>query len=532
MNEIDGLLVDSAAREPFEAFYREVVGSRGGYQSALHAAKRLVLADSFGAERDAIVTDLVAIARADRATRDIGAAALARAVSAYIVALPVYRTYAATGAASAEDRRLIETTLQAASERVEPGDEPALAFLGRVTMGELDAAHRALASRARLRLEQLTGPVMAKGAEDTAFYRYVPFLALNEVGGDPMRFGLDAAGFAKHASERAAHWPASMIATSTHDTKRGEDARARLFALTADPARWIACAERFVAVSEGPDKNDRYLLLQAIVGAFPLDLLEGEPDAAAVEAFQARLDAFMTKALREAKRRSSWTDADDAYEARARAFLKSAMTPGAETFALARDAAKAAALTGALNGLARTLIKLTAPGVPDFYQGTEFWDFSLVDPDNRRPVDYDARAHALSVIESVSIEKLLSCWRDGRVKQALVRRLLRDRAEHPDLYAHGDVTQRPAVLGLAFERAYRDARLFVYAPSGVALARAGVIDHADRPPGGEVFREEMVTLSAGRWRNLLTDATFDGGGRDARARHRGRRAMADFEGCA
>ena len=353
---------------------------------------------------------------------------------------------------------------------------------------------------------------MAKGAEDTAFYRYVPFLALNEVGGDPMRFGLDAAGFVKLAAERAAHWPASMIATSTHDTKRGEDARARLFALTADPQRWIACAERFVQASEGPDKNDRYLLLQAIVGAFPLDLLEGEPDAAAVEAFQARLDAFMTKALREAKRRSSWTDADDAYEARARAFLKSAMTPGAETFALARDAAKAAALTGALNGLARTLVKLTAPGVPDVYQGTEFWDFSLVDPDNRRPVDFDARARSLSDIESVPVESLLSRWRDGRVKQALVRRLLRDRAAHPDLYAYGDVALRPAALGLAFERVYRDARLFVYVPSGVALARAGLGAQTDSPPGGDVFGEETMTLRAGRWRNLLTDSTFDAKG--------------------
>ena len=507
LNEIDGLLVNPAAREPFDAFYRDVVGSRGGYQSALHAAKRLVLADSFGSEREAIVADLVAVARADRATRDIGAAALARAVFAYVVALPVYRTYAATGVASAEDRRLIEATLKAAGERVEPGDEPALAFLGRVVAGD-DAADRVLALRARLRLEQLTGPVMAKGAEDTAFYRYVPFLALNEVGGDPMRFGLDAAGYAKVATDRAARWPASLIATSTHDTKRGEDARARLFALTADPARWIACAERFIQASEGPDKNDRYLLLQAIVGAFPLDLLDGEPDAQAVEAFQSRLDAFMTKALREAKRRSSWTDADDAYEARARAFLKSAMTPGAETFALARDAAKSAALIGALNGLTRTLIKLTTPGVPDFYQGTEFWDFSLVDPDNRRPVDFAARARSLADVESAPIDSLLPHWRDGRVKQALMRRLLRDRAEHPDLYAYGDIAQRPAGLGLAFERAYRDERLFVYAPSGVAMGGSGF----DSPPDGAIFGEEMVTLKPARWRNLLTDATFEAKG--------------------
>ena len=303
-----------------------------------------------------------------------------------------------------------------------------------------------------------------------------------------------------------------MIATSTHDTKRGEDARARLFALTADPARWTACAERFIQASEGPDKNDRYLILQAIVGAFPLDLLDGEPDAGAIEGFLTRLDAFMTKALREAKRRSSWTDADDAYEARARAFLKTVMTPGGETFALARDAAKGAALAGALNGLARTILKLTTPGVPDFYQGTEFWDFSLVDPDNRRPVDYDARAHALPESASAPIETLLKAWRDGRVKQALTHRLLADRASQPDLYAYGDFAQRPAALGLAFERAYGDARLFVYAPSGVALARAGFAAPDDSPPGGEVFGEEMVTLAAGRWRNLLTDATFEGGG--------------------
>ncbi|MBX9740532.1 MAG: malto-oligosyltrehalose synthase [Beijerinckiaceae bacterium] len=504
LNEIDGLLVDRTSRDKIETLYRDVVGVKELYHDALVAAKKMCLERSFGSESQAIVQDLLAIAQTEGAGQDLSAAALGRAVAGFVVGLPVYRTYAGVTGADDADRRLIAETLEAAQAHVLPGDDRALRFLGQVLCGDLDPRAPELARRARLRVEQLTGPVMAKSLEDTLFYRHAPVLALNEVGGDPEQFGLTRAEFDKKVAHRAQRWPGSMIATSTHDTKRGEDARARLFALTADADAWRSVATRFLASTEGPDANDRYLLAQTLIGAWPAEWLDRSPAQPQIDSFRERCEAFFIKALREAKRHSSWTDPDEAYESAAKACLAAVLRVEHPAFAVIQDACAGVAVAGAMNGMARTILKATLPGVPDFYQGTEVWDFSMVDPDNRRPVDFASLAQSLR--DEQTPATLLADWRSGRVKQFTIRKLLQDRAARPDLYAFGDYQPRAAEQGVAFERAHEHQRLYVHVPLGTRLAAHIQMKHM---PGPEALGPAKLQLPAGKWRNLLTGSAFD-----------------------
>ncbi|MDB5597780.1 MAG: 4-alpha-glucanotransferase [Hyphomicrobiales bacterium] len=506
LNEIDAMLLNRSAAGAIQRAYRDVVGQRQSYHEALIAAKQMVLARSFGSETTAIVADLSSIATSSRRTRDIGEAALRRALIGYVVAIPVYRTYVGVSGADATDRAMVAQALADAEAFVEAGDGDALALLGRVLVGDLNDAQPDLTARVRQRVEQLTGPVMAKSLEDTLFYRYVPFLALNEVGSDPAQFGISRDGFDEAARWRSCEWPGSMIATATHDTKRGEDARARLLALTADPEEWCSRMERFLTSTDGPDANDRMLVFQALVGAWPLELLEAEPDQ--IEAFRERFEGFLIKALREAKRHSSWTDPDEAYEQRAKDFLKTVHTPESQSFELLREEVARVAFAGALNGLARTILKATLPGVPDFYQGTEYWDFSLVDPDNRRPVDYAMRALSLEATRAASPRSLLLQWHDGRIKQFIAARLLADRKLRPDLYAYGSYLTAKSLPGIAYERVLGAERLFVCTLTGTNLMERKLI--AD--PGSmdaEIWGNARLKLAPGQWRNLLTGAALD-----------------------
>lgn len=515
LNEIDGMLLNRGAAEPVQNTYRDVAGQRQSYHEALVAAKQMVLARSFGSETTAIVADLLIIATAARRTCDIGAAALLRALMGYVVAIPVYRTYVGASGADAADRAIVAQALLDAEALVEAGDGDALSLLGRVLVGDLEQAQADLASRVRQRVEQLTGPVMAKSLEDTLFYRYVPFLALNEVGADPAQFGITHDGFDEAARRRAIEWPGSMIATATHDTKRGEDARARLLALTDDPEEWRSSTERFLASTDGPDANDRMLVFQALVGAWPLELLAEAPGE--IEPFRERFDEFLIKALREAKRHSSWTDPDEAYEQSAKDFLKAVLTPSSPAFAFLRDEAARVAFAGALNGLARTILKATLPGVPDFYQGTEYWDFSLVDPDNRRSIDYAMRELSLAKTEMELPQALLSQWQDGRIKQFIVAKLLADRKMRPDLYAYGSYVPARTMPGIAYERVLDNERLFVCTLTGTGLLQRKLIADADDLAKPAFWSDAKLRLSPGRWRNLLTGAALDSKGEVALA---------------
>ncbi len=502
LNELDGLFVHEPARESFQDIYRNLVGQSETYAEALAQAKADVLARSFTAEHDAIVTGFYALAQDNRHLRDMDRLALQRALSALIVALPVYRTYGVHHGPDGADDALIAAAVARARLICRPGDANALTFVERVLRGQMPARAEQ-AAKLRVAFEQLSGPVMAKGAEDMAFYRHVACLALNEVGGDPSRFGFTPDAFHARARARAHKWPASLIATATHDTKRGEDARARLLVLTAAPVSFARHSQRFLALAKEIDANDAYLLLQSLIGAWPLQVEreEGQP-------FPKRAQAFFIKALREGKRHSSWSDPDLAYEAHALACLDAALDPQGETFALLQSIVAQIAWPGALNGLARTILKLSMPGVPDFYQGAEFWDFAFVDPDNRKAVDFELCATCLAAAESTSPQTLLATWEDGRIKQWLLARLLAHRAQHPDLYAFGDYQPRRNGVGIAFERVAEDQRLYVCAPSGTDMAARGLLQRSGTFNAPALWQDSMLRLEEGLWRNLLTGAAF------------------------
>ncbi|HEX2555979.1 MAG TPA: malto-oligosyltrehalose synthase [Microvirga sp.] len=525
LNLIDGVFVDTRNAQAFERVYRERTDLEGRYGELLRGAKTEILQTSFASELEVMVSDLKRIADADRRTRDYTAYAMRQALAEIVARFPVYRSYIAGDEPSEEDRALVEGTIAKAKRRSALPDLSLHDFIAAALLGgiETDAPGRPdpdLVRRFRRRFQQLTGPVMAKSLEDTLFYRYVRLLSLNEVGGDPAHFGGTVEDFHRANADRAAAWPHAMIATATHDTKRGEDARARLNALSEMPDVWRDAIERFERIAaphvanldgeEGPDANDRIMLLQALLGAWPVELLEEGEAPERAESFRERMEGYLLKALREAKRHTSWVHGNESYENAATALLAALLAPGGPFLAEFRPLARRLATFGMLNGLARTALKATLPGIPDVYQGTEFWDFSLVDPDNRRPVDYEARVRALEGGET--LPRLLERWHDGRVKQALLVRLLADRAETPSLYADGayqplEASGEKARHVLAFQRSCGPASLVVVVPRLVATLVDG-----EALPLGPAWGDTALSLPPGRWRNILTGGSVGAGG--------------------
>ena len=278
---------------------------------------------------------------------------------------------------------------------------------------------------------------MAKSLEDTLFYRYVRFLALNEVGGEPSRFGIPVAEFHALNKERAQTWPQALTTSATHDTKRGEDARGRLLALSECPDLWaqaLALWKAEAGTIDAPDANDQYMFLQTLLGVWPVELLAGD-DPAVLAALRERLAAYVPKALREAKRHSKWIEPNEAYEKATIDLLNRLLADGSQFVARLRPLMADLALRGMLVSLGRTVLKCMVPGVPDFYQGTALWDFSLVDPDNRRPVDFSERLAILK--DSDTLGDLIQRWSDGAVKLKLTMDLLRDRRDHAPLLRQG-----------------------------------------------------------------------------------------------
>ncbi|HZH12333.1 MAG TPA: malto-oligosyltrehalose synthase [Microvirga sp.] len=450
LNLIDGVLVEEQAGETFERIYREVSGFPGDYESLLRQAKLDITQANFASELEVLVSDIKAIADASRSTRDYTAHSLRRALVEIIAVFPVYRSYLGEGEPSSDDVDLIEGAIDAAKRSSTLPDRSVHDFIAASLLGKAEAADSDDLRRFRRRFQQLTGPVMAKSLEDTLFYRYGRLLALNEVGGDPGHFGITVQAFHDTNAERARNWPYAMIATATHDTKRGEDARARLLALSEMPEDWEAALRLWceivspylsdVSNAPAPDANDQILLLQALLGAWPPELLDAD-GRKEMSAFHERMKGYVIKALREAKRQTSWVNPNEDYEDAALKVLQAVLDPENGILDRLRPLARRLSVLGAFNGLSRTILKMTLPGVPDVYQGTEFWDFSLVDPDNRRPVDYEARARALA--GQASLNTLLEEWRTGHIKQRLFSILLKDREAFPALYADGDYQALP-----------------------------------------------------------------------------------------
>lgn len=517
LNLIDGVLLDRPGAAAIEESYRDITRQPEEFEALLRRAKRETLHGSFASELEVLVSDLARLAHGDRRSRDYTIHAMREVLTEIIERLPVYRSYI-TEHPAPEDRTLIEETVEAAIADTRMPDTSLHRFVAALLLGEAEEAMTAPPpaehlARFRRRFQQLSGPVTAKSLEDTLFYRFGPLLALNEVGGEPSHHGVAVADFHAANAERRRAWPDAMIATATHDTKRGEDGRARLLSLTEMPRRWAEASARWRALSlemasdqARPDANDRQFILQQMLASWPVELLETD-ETESLDAFRERMQGWVKKALREAKRKTSWINPQEAYEQAAQDLVAAALTAGSAFLDAYRPLAREMAQRGMVRGLSRTMLKLTLPGVPDFYQGTEFWDLSLVDPDNRRPVDYNARARALE--DDAHAAALLAAWPDGRIKQRLVATLLADRAASPRLYAEGDY--RP--LALQGERA---ADLVGFTRSAEAET---LLVLATRIAGGEATAtlplgphwEGVSAPASGVWEDVLTGRRITAG---------------------
>jgi (1->4)-alpha-D-glucan 1-alpha-D-glucosylmutase len=362
---------------------------------------------------------------------------------------------------------------------------------------------------------------MAKGVEDTAFYRYNRFIALNEVGSNPDEFGIGLAQFHNANAERAKRWPGAMLATATHDTKRGEDTRARLAVLSEIPDEWqrqVQAWSRILRARRGdvegsapPDRNDEYMFYQLLVGAWPVELVNEISDTGLLQAFAERVKGTMIKSVREAKLQSSWDAPNNAYEEAVLSFISDALDPSGTGHFLASFLSFVSEIAeiGAHNTIAQTVLKLTVPGVPDFYQGTELWDLSMVDPDNRRTVDYSLRARLLDEVTAElacdrcsAMKHYLDSWQDGRFKLAIITTLLDYRRKHEELFRAGSYRALQAMgPGLdqicAFQRrCHDDVVLIAVARHPVRFQRSQLAVQTFLPLPDELHNNT--------WRDLLT----------------------------
>jgi (1->4)-alpha-D-glucan 1-alpha-D-glucosylmutase len=488
LNAITQVLIDGNGLEPLDEIWRQVSNQSPKLEPVLLDAKRRVLETLLTSEFTVLRRLLARIAAGHYSTRDYSADSLRQALELYVLHFPVYRTYLTSAAQTGHDHALISQTIEKARADWFAADEGIFDFLRDTLTMDLIKPGRALHSAPRVRrfalkVQQFTGPMMAKSLEDTAFYRYHRLLALNEVGGDPASRALSIDAFHAAMAVRAKDWPHGMTATATHDTKRGEDARARLTALAGLPGEWASAVSRWKVMNaphlviEGemraPSATFEYMLYQALLGAWP----PGAQEASFLE----RMQAYALKAAREGKQETSWLNPDEAYEAGLQTFLARILdrSVSAEFVDSLETLAQRISLLGALNSLSQITLKATMPGVPDFYQGTEFWDLSLVDPDNRRPVDFAERAAVLASLETPDWEKLAQHWQDGHIKLAWTRHLLKLRTELADVFAQGDYqpievtgAHRDHVVAFARHRG-RDAAIVAVAKSFAAFSQGG-----------------------------------------------------------
>jgi (1->4)-alpha-D-glucan 1-alpha-D-glucosylmutase len=445
LNAITRVLLEPNGLIELDDIWRQASNSAPSFETVLHAAKRRVLETMLASEFTVLVRLLARIAAGHYSTRDISEASLRQAFELFVLNFPVYRTYITAAGAGQNDRVLIETTIEKARKSWFGADAEIFDFLRDTLTLDLVAPGRAAHSRPRvlrfaLKVQQFTGPLMAKSLEDTAFYRYPRLLALNEVGGSPAAAALSAETFHEMLKTRASRWPQGLTTTATHDTKRGEDARTRILALTelaSDWAylvgRWKILNARFVttnANSRIPSIVDEYLLYQSLIGSIPANGIT--PD------FVDHLKAYLQKAVREAKLETSWLNPNVAYEDGVAAFIDAILNPEASSEFLSSlfDFAARSSLLGALNSLTQLTLKATMPGVPDFYQGTELWDLSFVDPDNRQPVNFGRRKQLLDQIDN-NWQALSRDWADGRIKLAWTAHLLCMRRRAAAVFALG-----------------------------------------------------------------------------------------------
>jgi malto-oligosyltrehalose synthase len=444
MDEVSALLHDPKGEAPLRELWQRISGRPGEFDAEEQLARRQILQRSFAAQCEALVETFYALGQSALATRDYSRAAIRRCLKEILVAFRVYRIYVRVDHVSPADRAFLSQAVARAAAACLPGDLEVLETLGQWLSGKpVHSSLDPLQNMALARFQQLSAPLCAKAVEDTAFYRYGLLLSRTDVGFDPRVFALSTAAFHERMSARATALPNAMLATATHDHKRGEDVRARLAVLSEIPQEWAQAVERWIAASAShradeaaglmPGPGDLAILFQTLVGAWPLGL--DVSDRSGLQVFAERIIAWQRKALREAKLHSDWSAPNDAYERAAADYIRWLLTGRSALLAEIAEFAQRMGAVGAAKALAQLLVKLTAPGVPDIYQGCEYWDFSLVDPDNRSPVDFAARQ--LSLQAPTSLRELVTNWKTGRLKQFVIAQLLALRKKVPDLFSSG-----------------------------------------------------------------------------------------------
>ncbi len=530
LNYVNGIFCDEKNGRRFNKLYYSFTGFKTSYETLLYEKKKLVIEKDMTGDVDNLAHLLKKISSKDRYGVDITLYGVKRAIIEILALFPVYRTYITEDNYSETDRRYIDETLKRARE-LNPGLLHELNFIERFLLLEFSDYHTDDDKKDRvhfvMRFQQLTGPLMAKGFEDTMLYVYNRLLSLNDVGGSPERFGLSLKEFHDFNLKRSDIQPYAMNTTSTHDTKRGEDVRARINVLSEIPDLWEAGLKKWNRLNRKkkktikgtaiPDKNDEYFLYQTLAGALPFDHRE-------FDGFRERLKEYIMKAVREAKVHTAWLKPDSDYEENFIAFIDKILEPSGtnqfwEEFLRFQ---KMVSFYGVFNSLSQTLIKITSPGFPDFYQGSEFWDLNLVDPDNRRPVDFSLRKwlfHEMKTREAGEriklIEELLSTIHDGRIKLFLICRALSARKDYRNVFEKGSYIPLKARGKykdsiIAFAREYKPFLAITVAPRFLT----GVTEEGMYPLGRDVWDDTRIILpedSPCIWKDEITGIEMEGG---------------------
>lgn len=490
------LLTDPTGERSLTATYEEFTGRTDDLEHVERDAKLGIIDFEMAAELDALTVRLRSIAASDPLTADFTRNTLRNALRSVVASLPVYRTYVSEDEVTDADKRTIGLAVAKAQEATPAIDPSAFSFIESVLGGGSDAL-----LEAAMRVQQYTGPVMAKGLEDTALYRFNRLIALSDVGEKPDRFTGSVASFHDFMKSRVLHQRHGMLTSSSHDTKRGEDTRSRIAALSGHADDWATCVSEWTALlseqgASDLERNDLYYFFQLVIGAWPARFpAQTAIPETSLALFAERLEAAMLKSVREARLRTNWTVPRTEYEERVKALVQGALSPDPNNAFLAavRAFEDKIAWDGAQNGLIETVLKLTVPGVPDIYQGAELWEQSMVDPDNRRPVDYAERRTLFRALSDCDLPELTRGFRSGGIKLALMSRLLNFRARYQGLFANGtyepvEIFGRDADRIVAFRRQSGSARLFVAASLGPWRG----------PPSG-TLRAEI----AGVWHDVL-----------------------------
>jgi (1->4)-alpha-D-glucan 1-alpha-D-glucosylmutase len=494
LNLAGGLFVDPRGEAPLNELYREITGEPADFLSVAREKKQQVLRDILGSDINRLTALFLNICEEHREYRDYTRHEIHEAIREVVAAFPVYRTYirAAAGVISNSDVEYIDRAIDAAKSSRGDLEERLFEFLRKVLVLEIRGS---LEGEFVMRFQQVTAAAMAKGVEDTAFYSYLRLVSLNEVGGDPGRFGISLDDFHRACAEREESQPFSMLATSTHDTKRSEDVRVRIGMLSEIPSAWAEAVRRWSAMnakyrtSEWPDRKTEYLLYQTLVGTWPID--------------QQRLFAYVRKAAREAKERTSWITPNEAYEDALEKYVASILSDD-ELIADLKSFLDPILPAAHTTSLALMLLKLTAPGVPDIYQGTDLWDLSLVDPDNRRPVDFQLRRKLLSELDRLCSDQVLARSIEGLPKLWTIRQCLRTRKSRPESFA--------AAYQALWASGPKGSHVIAYQRGSdiVAIAPRFTLTLGD-------WNGTVIEIPQGHWRNQLTGKYVDGGKQEVAA---------------